>query len=154
MVLAFLECGGWGNLGVISPMRAGGERLFTGWRERGGGRLRVQATVILAENPFERGQTKAYFLKERRVVRHENKMGVLGPEGAQPGVEFDRFFLRLSADAVSSFDGSPSDSGGFEENYDLVAQKFFLQGGADGLEVTGRGAGPVGGAIDSAAVAQ
>lgn len=81
-------------------------------------------------------------------------MGVLGPEGAQPGVEFDRFFLRLRADAVSSFDGSPSDSGGFEENHDLIAQKFFLQGGSDGLEVTGRVARPVGGPIDSAAVAE
>lgn len=87
-------------------------------------------------------------------MRDEGKVWVMGPEVAQFGIESDGLLEGLIADGIAAFDGGTADGGGFEKDDGIIASEFGRHGGMEGIEVGLAGAGPVGGAVDGATVAE
>lgn len=84
----------------------------------------------------------------------DDEAWVLGVEGFEAVVEVDGLLERLVADGVAAFDLEATEGGGFEEQDGIVAGEFVFQGGVEVGEETVGVVGPVGGAVDGAAVAE
>ena len=123
----------------LAPARIGGARM---------------AVLDLGNHAVEDGEAEGDFLEERDVVRDENEAMVLGPEGAQAGVECDGFLVAFGADGIAVIDAEAAGGRGFEEDDGVVTGEFLFEGGADGGEEVMGFAGPVGGAVHRAAVAE
>jgi hypothetical protein len=88
------------------------------------------------------------------VVRDQGEVEVIGPERAEFCIESDGLLQRLVADGIAAFNGGTSDRGGLEKDDGIITGEFGLHGGLEGVEVDLAGAGPVGGTVDGATVAE
>lgn len=110
--------------------------------------------VVLGDEAFEGGEAVGDFLEERGIVGDEDEVGVLLPELAESEVEGDGFVVGFRAGGIAAFDAHAAGGGGFEEDDGVVAGEFLCGSGAEAAEEAFWFAGPVGGSVDGAAVAE